>query len=313
MTQRSEGQDPLISFCILAYNQEMYIREAVNGAFSQTYTPLEIILSDDGSTDDTFEIMKEMTDKYTGNHIVTLNRNYNNLGIGNHINKIFKIKKGEYLITVGGDDIPLKNHAKIASKYIKKYKKANMIDFSGKIIDEKNNIISDIEYSRTKESKNLNNYLLEKKMDSFAPGRIIHKRLYEIFGELNSDTPTEDSVYVLRSFLTGEHIRVNENVIFYRRHSASLSCQNSLKKMNYKAINKQYLDDINKALCKGYINNNQYINLIKRIKFEQINQKIYWTSTISKAPINVKRILMHINFKIYQNMLTNLKECTHNK
>ena len=51
---------PLVTFALFAYNQEQHIREAVDGAFSQTYEPLEIILSDDCSTDRTFEIMQEI-------------------------------------------------------------------------------------------------------------------------------------------------------------------------------------------------------------------------------------------------------------
>jgi hypothetical protein len=45
---------PFVTFALFVYNQEKYIREAVEGAFSQTYEPLEIILSDDCSTDRTF-------------------------------------------------------------------------------------------------------------------------------------------------------------------------------------------------------------------------------------------------------------------
>jgi len=46
---------PLVTFALVAYNQEQYIREAVEGAFAQTYEPLEIILSDDCSSDRTVE------------------------------------------------------------------------------------------------------------------------------------------------------------------------------------------------------------------------------------------------------------------
>jgi len=49
---------PLITFALFAYNQERFIREAVQGAFSQTYSPLEIIMSDDCSKDRTFDIEK---------------------------------------------------------------------------------------------------------------------------------------------------------------------------------------------------------------------------------------------------------------
>ena len=55
---------PLVTFALFAYNQEKYIREAVEGAFSQTYEPLEIILSDDCSSGGTFEIMQEIAAEY---------------------------------------------------------------------------------------------------------------------------------------------------------------------------------------------------------------------------------------------------------
>jgi glycosyltransferase involved in cell wall biosynthesis len=45
---------PLISFLLLSYNQEEYINDAVDGAFSQTYSTLEIIISDDCSNDNTY-------------------------------------------------------------------------------------------------------------------------------------------------------------------------------------------------------------------------------------------------------------------
>ena len=60
----------LVTFALFAYNQEKFIREAVEGAFSQTYEPLEIILSDDYSSDRTFEIIERMAAEYTGPHRV---------------------------------------------------------------------------------------------------------------------------------------------------------------------------------------------------------------------------------------------------
>jgi hypothetical protein len=52
----NETDQPLVTFALFAYNQEKYIREAVEGAFAQTYEPIEVILSEDYSTDRTFEI-----------------------------------------------------------------------------------------------------------------------------------------------------------------------------------------------------------------------------------------------------------------
>jgi glycosyltransferase involved in cell wall biosynthesis len=97
----------LASFVVCAYNQEKYIREAVEGAFSQTYSPLEIILSDDCSTDSTFEIMQEMARNYKGPHKIILNRNEKNLGIAGHVNRTFELMNGEIWIAAAGDDISL--------------------------------------------------------------------------------------------------------------------------------------------------------------------------------------------------------------
>ena len=51
-------EGPLVSFCVKCYNQERYIGEALEGVFAQTYRPLEIVISDDASTDRSWEIIQ---------------------------------------------------------------------------------------------------------------------------------------------------------------------------------------------------------------------------------------------------------------
>lgn len=103
------GNRPLLSFTVCAYQQERFIREAVEAALAQTYSPLEIILSDDCSTDRTFEIMRELADNYHGPHQLVLNRNAANLGIARHVNRITELVHGELSIGAAGDDISLPN------------------------------------------------------------------------------------------------------------------------------------------------------------------------------------------------------------
>jgi len=97
--------NPLVSFAVLAYNQEAFVRQAVAGALAQTYEPLEIILSDDCSTDHTFAIMQEMVAAYGGPHRIVLNRNARNLGLVRHINQVFATCRGELVVGAAGDDI----------------------------------------------------------------------------------------------------------------------------------------------------------------------------------------------------------------
>jgi glycosyltransferase involved in cell wall biosynthesis len=92
---------------LLAYNQQDFIAEAVTAALAQEGPPIEIVLSDDCSTDKTFEIMKSVVADYRGPHRVVLNRNDTNIGVVAHIRKANDMSTGDVLIAASGDDISL--------------------------------------------------------------------------------------------------------------------------------------------------------------------------------------------------------------
>lgn len=98
---------PKVSLIICSYNQEAYIREAVESALLQTYSPIEIIISDDCSTDSTFPIIQEMVAKYTGKNTIIINRNGQNMGLIEHVNKVFGMATGDLVIGSAGDDVSL--------------------------------------------------------------------------------------------------------------------------------------------------------------------------------------------------------------
>ena len=101
----STSERPLVSFTIKAYDQESLIAEAVAGAFAQTWSPLEIILSDDGSPDGTFRVMQQLAAAYPGPHRVVLNRNPKNLGIAGHMNRLARLVSARLWVDSAGDDI----------------------------------------------------------------------------------------------------------------------------------------------------------------------------------------------------------------
>src|SRR5947209_4528615 len=107
------AQKPLLTFGVAAFNQEPFVEEAVQAAFAQTYSPLEIILSDDASKDRSFEIMSELAAGYKGPHRIILNRNPVTRCIGGHINRIMEISRGELLLAAAGDDISLPQRADV--------------------------------------------------------------------------------------------------------------------------------------------------------------------------------------------------------
>lgn len=98
---------PLVSLLVFAYNQEAYIEEAIAGAFAQTYSPLQIMLSDDCSPDTTLAVMERMAQDYQGPHKVVLVRRPRNLGLIGHVNQLLDLANAQIMVIAAGDDISL--------------------------------------------------------------------------------------------------------------------------------------------------------------------------------------------------------------
>lgn len=93
---------PLVSVLICAYNVEKYIEECINAVINQTYKNLEIIIVNDGSSDNTYFLLKKLAEK--DNRIKILNFN-NHIGIISALNEGLKEIAGEYIARTDSDDI----------------------------------------------------------------------------------------------------------------------------------------------------------------------------------------------------------------
>ena len=96
-----EKELPKVSIMIPTYNQENYIAQAIESALMQDYDNIEIIISDDCSTDRTEEIAK----RYLSDHRVKYFRNSTNLGrVKNYHHTLYDLSSGEWVINLDGDD-----------------------------------------------------------------------------------------------------------------------------------------------------------------------------------------------------------------
>lgn len=93
-------EDKLISIIILAYNAEMFISRAVESAINQTYRSLEILIVDDGSTDETGKILDEYAEK--DNRIRVIHTK--NMGGAKARNCSVEEARGEFIATCDHDD-----------------------------------------------------------------------------------------------------------------------------------------------------------------------------------------------------------------
>lgn len=91
---------PLVTISIPTFNQERYIVRAIESALSQDYPNLEVIVSDDCSTDETFNLASAIADPR-----LTVRRAERKLGrIGNYRHCLYDLARGDWMVNLDGDD-----------------------------------------------------------------------------------------------------------------------------------------------------------------------------------------------------------------
>ena len=95
---------PKISVIMGIYNCASTLQEALDSLYTQTYQDFEIILCEDGSKDNTYEIALENQKQH--NNIVLL-KNPHNMGLNQTLNNCLAVAKGEYIARMDGDDVSL--------------------------------------------------------------------------------------------------------------------------------------------------------------------------------------------------------------
>lgn len=94
---------PLVSVLCPTYNAEKFIEKTLMSIISQDYENIEIIISDDGSTDRTVEIVERISKIHKEKFKVNINET--NLGITKNCNLALKMCVGEYVALFAGDDL----------------------------------------------------------------------------------------------------------------------------------------------------------------------------------------------------------------
>ncbi|MCG6307788.1 glycosyltransferase [Vibrio alginolyticus] len=214
------NKQPLVSFIIIAYNQEKYIEEAIRGAFAQTYEPLEIILSDDNSPDKTFEIMQRLAEEYDGPHKVVLNRNEPNLGIGGHTNRVMELSQGEFIVVNAGDDISFPNRVRdTVNKWVDCGQIDCVISAQSIQIGENGNVLSIEPYESRSSLESLSSVENLATENGWLLGASLAftKSLHDFFGPINKNVVAEDVILALRGAILGEILLLDAPLVYYRQ------------------------------------------------------------------------------------------------
>lgn len=96
-----------ISIIMGIYNCSSTLSEAIDSIIAQTYTNWELIMCDDGSKDNTYDVALSYKEKYP-NKIILI-KNEKNLGLNKTLNRCLEYATGEYIARMDGDDVSVEN------------------------------------------------------------------------------------------------------------------------------------------------------------------------------------------------------------
>ncbi len=217
-----------------AYNNSEFIRDAIDSILNQTYQNIELIISDDGSTDNT----REITDSYTDSRIKRYHQ-AENQGILKQENMLMKLAEGYYIGKCDGDDIcePTKIEKQVNA--FENNPNLAVCWVGVNIIDEHNNVIVRAKTNEPLTDQDIRNHIKQKRgIPCPNVACMLFKKEYiekyggykQVFDQIGS----WDIDLALRLIEIGEVAMVNEPLFNWRRHSSSFS-----RKVNYNGLRNQ--------------------------------------------------------------------------
>jgi len=207
-----------ISIIVAVYNQESFLEECIESALNQTYKNIEIIVVNDGSTDNSGEILKKYSD------VIKIIEKENG-GISSAYNLGIKNMTGEWMKTLDSDDILLPDAIETFVEYVKKIKNNESYVFYTHYdvineVGEKNYAFMEPNYNNLDDFEA--NTLLLDHMSGVPVTRFYHKSIFEKYGFFNEKIRlAEDYEFTLRLCLLHKcrlHL-IPEFTAKYRRHS----------------------------------------------------------------------------------------------
>jgi len=246
---------PLVTFALFTYNQERFIAEAIKGALLQTYSPLEIIISDDCSSDNTWEVIQREVANYAGPHRLVLNRNEINLGIGAHVNHVMKLSHGELVVAAAGDDVSVHDRTKaIVHSWIENGKKIISFHSGCRKINDQGQDKGIFSNPTMNFLGDVQNIIIN---NVFALGATSawHRKVYATFGPFEDDLVCEDQIIPVRAMCLGGVVYIDKILVYYRigtsnwiasEHQTSSDMTKLMRSIsaNRSITNKQIIKDI---------------------------------------------------------------------
>lgn len=283
-----------VSVIIPVYNSEKFLKESIESVIHQTYSDVEIIAVNDGSTDKSLEILQQYEDK-----IIIISQE--NLGLAEAVNTGIKKMSGNWLKWLSPDDILCSNAVEILVEEAKKLPENTILYSNWEMIDENGKKLRDFHESNYNHLDNFEfNVRLLDGQQINVNTCLIHSSLFRqgcMMHSLN-DVIVVDYDFFLRSGILYDvkFYLVEKNLLKYRIHSRQISHKNISQSIVY--LNKICNDILSNLDEKT--KNQYYFSLKKYSSNKSIDKKImkFGLNIITKLlPENIsdKILIFYLN------------------
>ena len=222
-------EKPLFSVIIPVYNGERYLDEAVQSVLDQTFQNWELIIVDDGSEDNSFEIALAYSKKDPRIKVLQHEGGINK-GVSASRNLGITEARGAWIALLDADDIWFKNKLEVNAHIVTKHKKVALI-YSKAVVRTENysgqvhtNIYNYGTPGLTKEPflKTL------KGFPAATTSMVINKNIFRKVGGFNAQlTYAEDTLFYHQALYYGDLYYIDEPLLYIRYHDGS--CKNNIK------------------------------------------------------------------------------------
>lgn len=222
---------PLVSVLMPVYNHEQFVEQAILSVLNQTYDNIELIVLDDGSTDESDVVIQLLLKKYQFEYYSQKNQ-----GLVSTLNKLKKMGKGKYISILASDDMFEETKIEKLVTYLENNPMYAMVYSNMYMMDTNNTVIGKIKDSRG--SGNLFDQLLCGEFFINSLTTLIRKDIYDQYEY--EPMYIEDLQMWLKIAEKHQIGFVDEYTAFYRTNNANSLSANYFKmqEAEYQIISK---------------------------------------------------------------------------
>lgn len=288
--------DPLVSIVVITYNSSQYVLETLESAKEQTYKNIELIVSDDGSTDDTPNIChKWITENSCHFKRVHFARSEINTGTPANCNRGVKASLGEWIKVIAGDDLLDRNLLLTQINYLRcrddiKILWTNVATFH----DTETERVFRIQEGTSNLGINKHDVTCQQQFEImlrqnpvFMGGLIFKKKLLQEIGFFDESYPSFEDLPFLHKVLMNNTKLYYLDIIgaYYRKHSESVQVKDS------HSLRSSYHIDVYR-----YEKNTikYYGNFLERsLRFVDAGYNLFFTKYISNTKNSINKLFLY--------------------